>query len=102
MRWPPEEKCFVVKHIVMTLGNRQLSDHPTFCFANAGAYNRLDPDMNNPLEAIFCQLRQTADFAGTDFSDVNACSTDGDKGLHAVVRWGDLASAKSLLMRAST
>ena len=46
----------------MTLGYRQLSARPTFCFANAGAYRRLDPDMNNPLEAIFCQLRQTADF----------------------------------------
>jgi len=28
---------------------------------------------------------------------VNACSSDGDNGLHCVVRWGDLSAAKALI-----
>jgi ankyrin repeat protein len=31
------------------------------------------------------------------FSDVNACNSDGDNGLHCVVRWDDLSAAKALL-----
>lgn len=42
-------------------------------------------------------MRNTADFAETDFSDVNATSSDGDNALHCVVRWGDLAAAKALI-----
>jgi ankyrin repeat protein len=38
-----------------------------------------------------------ADFADTDFSNVNATSGDGDNALHCVVRWGDLAAAKTLI-----
>lgn len=53
--------------------------------------------MNDQLESIFARLRDTADFADTDFSDVNACASDGDNGLHCVVRWGDLSSAKALI-----
>jgi ankyrin repeat protein len=53
--------------------------------------------MNSQLDLIFSRLRETADFAHTDFSDVNATSSDGDNALHCVVRWGDLAAAKVLI-----
>ena len=53
--------------------------------------------MDSQLEAVFARLRRTADFADTDFSDVNATSTDGDNALHCVARWGDLAAAKALV-----
>jgi len=53
--------------------------------------------MGNQLEEIFARLHGTADFADTDFSDVNATSSDGDNALHCVVRWGDLAAAKALI-----
>jgi uncharacterized protein len=53
--------------------------------------------MDGQLEKIFEQLHGTADFADTDFSDVNATCTDGDNALHCVVRWGDLAAAKALI-----
>jgi ankyrin repeat protein len=49
------------------------------------------------LEEIFARLRETADFENTDFSDLNATSSDGDNALHCVVRWGDLAAAKVLV-----
>jgi len=53
--------------------------------------------MDNQLEEIFARLRETADFADTDFSDVNATSSDGDNALHCVVRWGDTTAAKVLI-----
>ena len=53
--------------------------------------------MNEQLQAIFARLRATADFAQTDFSDLNATSNDGDNALHCVVRWGDLGAAKALI-----
>lgn len=53
--------------------------------------------MGHQLEEIFAKLRGTADFADVDFSDVNATSSDGDNALHCVVRWGDLAAAKTLI-----
>src|SRR6266567_1076417 len=53
--------------------------------------------MNKQLEHIFARLRETCDFAETDFSDVNACSSDGDNGLHCVVRWGDFSAGKTLI-----
>jgi ankyrin repeat protein len=53
--------------------------------------------MSSQLEEIFARLHGTADFAETDFSDVNATSGDGDNALHCVVRWGDLAAAKALI-----
>jgi ankyrin repeat protein len=53
--------------------------------------------MGGQLKPIFARLRKTYDFAETDFSDVNACSSDGDNALHCVVRWGDLAAAKALI-----
>jgi|SRR5580692_6317241 ankyrin repeat protein len=53
--------------------------------------------MGNQLDEIFARLHETADFAETDFSDVNATSSDGDNALHCVVRWGDLAAAKALI-----
>jgi len=53
--------------------------------------------MNEHLQAIFARLRGTADFANTDFSDVNATSSDGDNALHCVVRWGDVGAAKALI-----
>src|ERR1700733_3908882 len=53
--------------------------------------------MDNQLEGIFARLHEAADFADTDFSDVNATSSDGDNALHCVLRWGDLAAAKALI-----
>jgi ankyrin repeat protein len=53
--------------------------------------------MDDQIKQIFTRLRQTCDFAETDFSDVNACSSDGDNGLHCVVGWGDLSAAKALI-----
>ena len=53
--------------------------------------------MDEQLKAIFVRLRTTADFADTDFSDVNATISDGDNALHCVVRWGDLEAAKALI-----
>jgi len=53
--------------------------------------------MGNELEQIFARLHGTADFVDTDFSDLNATSSDGDNALHCIVRWGDLAAAKALI-----
>ncbi len=53
--------------------------------------------MDNQLEDIFARLRQTSDFQGVDFSDINATARDGDNALHCVMRWGDLFAAKVLL-----
>jgi ankyrin repeat protein len=53
--------------------------------------------MDDQLKRIFARLRETSDFADTDFSDVNATSSDGDNALHCVVRRGDLAAAKVLI-----
>jgi len=53
--------------------------------------------MDENLERIFAKLRSTADFADTDFSDINACSIDGDTALHCVARWGDIAAAQALI-----
>jgi ankyrin repeat protein len=53
--------------------------------------------MDDQIKRIFTRLRETGDFAETDFSDVNACGSDGDNGLHCVVRWGDLSAAKALI-----
>jgi len=53
--------------------------------------------MDDQIKRIFARLRKTCDFAETDFSDVNACTSDGDNGLHCVVRWGDLSAAKALI-----
>src|SRR5882672_4452769 len=54
-------------------------------------------EMDEQVKHIFARLRETCDFAETDFSDVNACSSDGDNGLHCVVMWGDLSAAKALI-----
>src|SRR5437867_387348 len=53
--------------------------------------------MDSKLESIFARLRETCDFADTDFSDVNVCSSDGDNALHFVVRWLDVSAAKILI-----
>jgi ankyrin repeat protein len=53
--------------------------------------------MNDELERIFAHVHSTADFAEADFSDVNACSIDGDNALHCVVRWGEIRAAKALI-----
>jgi ankyrin repeat protein len=58
---------------------------------------RIFVDMDDQIRQILARLRETCDFAETDFSDVNACSSDGDNGLHCVVRWGDLSAAKALI-----
>jgi ankyrin repeat protein len=60
--------------------------------------NFLPPfDKEAALERIFTKLHGTADFEEVDFSDINACSLDGDNALHCVVRWGDIEAAKTLI-----
>ena len=58
---------------------------------------RISSLMDTQLEMVFSRLRKTADFAGADFSDLNATSADGDNALHCVVRWGDIPAAKTLI-----
>src|SRR5262249_49250030 len=53
--------------------------------------------MDAQLKQIFDRLHETADFAEVDFQNINTCATDGDNGLHCVVRWGDFAAAKTLI-----
>lgn len=53
--------------------------------------------MDTRVDSVFSRLRETADIAEIDFSDVNATSSDGDNALHCVVRWGDLAVAMALI-----
>jgi uncharacterized protein len=53
--------------------------------------------MDGHLKTIFDRLHGTADFADVDFSDVNACSIDGDNALHCIVRWGDIEAARALI-----
>jgi len=53
--------------------------------------------MASNLESIFARLRETADFANVNFSDVNASASDGDTALHCVVRWNDVMAAKTLI-----
>lgn len=57
----------------------------------------LDLTIHAQLKNIFDRLHQTADFAEVDFSDINACTTDGDNGLHCIVRGGDLKAARVLI-----
>lgn len=52
---------------------------------------------NGELQRIFDQLHTTVDFSQVDFSDVNACAPDGDNALHCVIRWGDVAAARTLI-----
>jgi ankyrin repeat protein len=60
--------------------------------------NFLPPfDKEAALERIFTKLHGTADFEEVDFSDINACSLDGDNALHCVVGWGDIDAAKALI-----
>ena len=58
---------------------------------------RLNRDMNERVKNIFAELHDLPDFPETDFSDVNACCTDGDNALHYVVSWGDLSPARDLI-----
>jgi uncharacterized protein len=53
--------------------------------------------VDDQIKQIFARLRETGEFAETDFSDVNACSSDGDNGLHCVVGCGDISAAKTLI-----
>lgn len=53
--------------------------------------------MSDQLRQIFSRLRETAEFAEIDFSDVNACRSDGDNALHCVVGWDDVSAAKALI-----
>jgi ankyrin repeat protein len=54
-------------------------------------------DVNAALQRIIAQLHSTVAFAEVDFSDINACSLDGDNALHCIVRWGDLDAAQTLI-----
>jgi ankyrin repeat protein len=53
--------------------------------------------MDEQLKRIFDRLHGTVDFAATDFSDVNACASDGDNALHCVIHWDDLSAARTLI-----
>ena len=51
--------------------------------------------MSSRLEEIFAPLHATADFTDTDFSNMNATSSDGDNA--SITLWGDLAAGKVLI-----
>jgi ankyrin repeat protein len=53
--------------------------------------------MNEEAKRILSSLRDTADFADSDLSDINACAIDGDNALHFFARLGDIATAKKLI-----
>lgn len=53
--------------------------------------------MNEEIQRILVEVSKSCDFEDVDFSDLNACSTDGDNALHVVVRSGNLAAAKALI-----
>jgi ankyrin repeat protein len=53
--------------------------------------------MDDQIKTIFAKLRETCDFAETDFSDVNAVISYGDNALYCVVRWNDLSAAKAVI-----
>src|SRR6476659_6429845 len=52
---------------------------------------------NDELQKILDKLHTTVAFAEVDFSDVNACSYDGDNALHCVVGWRDIRAARILI-----
>jgi ankyrin repeat protein len=54
-------------------------------------------DREAALKRIFDRLHETADYKDVDFSDINACSLDGDNALHCVVLWEDQEAAEILL-----
>src|SRR5229473_3470268 len=60
-------------------------------------FNRAGVHMNAKVKRIFARLRDTADFADSDLSDINVCASDGDNALHTVVMWGDFSAAKILI-----
>ena len=53
--------------------------------------------MQDDISRLFELMRQPADFADVDLSDVNACATDSDNALHFAVRKDDLAAARALI-----
>jgi hypothetical protein len=55
--------------------------------------------MDDQLKEIFAKLRETCDFANVDFSDVNACGSDGGGWpIQAVfwLEWGNSTAAQSV------
>ncbi len=53
--------------------------------------------MDEEIQRILAEVRKSCDFEDVDFSDLNACSIDGDNALHVIVRSDDLAAAKALI-----
>jgi len=53
--------------------------------------------MDDKVKSILEMVHETPDFAEVDFSDVNACSTNGDNALHCVVQWKDISAAKAMI-----
>jgi ankyrin repeat protein len=53
--------------------------------------------MSDEIKRILAEVSKSCDFEDVDFSDLNACSIDGDNALHVVVRSGDFAAAKTLI-----
>jgi uncharacterized small protein (DUF1192 family) len=53
--------------------------------------------MREEIVRLFASMRQTADFADIDLTDINACATDGDNALHFAVRENDIGAARALI-----
>ena len=53
--------------------------------------------MNEEIQRVLDRVRKTPEFDDVDLSDINMSSSSGDNALHVVIRWGDLAAAKTLI-----
>jgi ankyrin repeat protein len=53
--------------------------------------------MTDELKQLFAKIRNTGSYADIDYSDVNACTNDGDNALHCVILWGDIPAARMLI-----
>jgi ankyrin repeat protein len=53
--------------------------------------------MQEEVARLLTSMRDLADFAGADLSDINACGVDGDNALHVAVRSDDFSAAGALI-----
>jgi ankyrin repeat protein len=53
--------------------------------------------MQEEIVRLFARMRESADFADVDLSDINASATDGDNALHFAVRRDDVSAARALI-----
>jgi ankyrin repeat protein len=53
--------------------------------------------MKPEVQAILARVKDTADYGGVDFTDINATNDLGSNALHCVIVWGDYEAAKVLI-----